>query len=237
MTEQERIDRFETSYNRIDRALTDITAQSGNRRKHSFAAKVRIAANRSRRIARHADFLLEIGELRNAVVHNRTGDELYLAVPSQRTVDELERIESQLFSPERVIPRFAREVLTLRSDQSLGEAWSLMRDDGYSRYPIYDNGSFAGLLTSNGFARWCAAHVNDGRLELDTTKVRVAEVVAMDHRRDAVAFVSSQALVDDVGRLFREKHPLEAVLITERGRPSEMPIGMVSPSDVAALDC
>lgn len=239
MDEAERVQRFEAAYNRIDHALTDITAgNGGNRRKHGFAAKVRLAANRRRRLVKYVDFLLEIGELRNAIVHNRTGNDEYLAVPSKRTVLELERIEQLAFSPEKVLPRFARSVVTLHADQSLIDAWRLLQDDGYSRYPVYegrDGGTFVGLLTSNGFARWVAANVRGTKLEIDMEHVRVADVLAHDHRRNAVAFVSRDVFIDDVDQMFRDLKPLDAVIITADGKPGQKPLGMICAPDIAAM--
>ncbi len=236
ISEDERIRRFEEAYNRIDRELVDLIGTGGNRRKHSFSAKVRIAANRQRRIAKYADFLIEIGELRNALVHNRTGEDFYIAVPSEQTVLELERIEKKFFSPEKVIPRFENEVVTLSPDHSLAEVLDLLRDDGYSRYPVYAPEGFVGLLTSNGIARWVAGHVRDHRLEIDLEKVRISEVLEEDHRRDRVAFVSRDTTIDDVDELFNNRVPIEAVLITPSGKPHEEPIGMICAPDVAAFD-
>lgn len=237
MTESERIERFESAYNRIDHALGDMTGSGGNRRRTGFAAKVGIVTSRRRRLAKFKDFLLEIGELRNALVHSRTGADEYIAVPSERTVLELERIEQAAFSPEKVMPRFARPVMTLKSDQTIAAAWQLMRDDGYSRYPVYDSadGTFIGLLTSNGFARWAASQLQGTRLNLDTAAVPVAAVLAKDHRRENAVFVSREALIDDVDELFRESRPLEAVIITEHGKPNQKPLGMICASDIAAM--
>ena len=235
MTETERVDRFEAAYNRIDHELTDLTSSGGDRRKHGFAAKVRIAANRRKRLAKFSDFLLEIGELRNALVHGRLGDETYLAVPSEATVLELERIEKSAFSPERVLPRFERKVVKLQAGQPLADAWRLVREDGFSRYPVYEQNRFVGLLTSNGFARWCARQLKGTKIDVDTADARVGDVVAFDHRREAVEFVSREALIDDVEQMFRETRPLEAVLITEHGRPDQSPIGMICAQDMASL--
>lgn len=235
MTESERIDRFESVYNRIDHALGEIVG--GDRRKTGFAAKVRIAASRRRHLARYKDFLLETGELRNALVHSRTGQDEYIAVPSEKTVAELERIEQAAFSPQKVMPRFARNVITLRSDQSIADAWQVMRDDGYTRYPVYDSGGggFLGLLTSNGFARWAASQLQGTRLNIDAAKVRVADVLAQDSRRENVRFVSRDALIDDIDDMFRDVRPPEAVIITEHGKSDEKPIGIISANDIAAL--
>lgn len=241
MTEAERVQRFESAYNRIDHALTDMVSHGGDRRKHSFAAKVRIAASRRRQLSRYSDFLLEIGELRNALVHGRTGEDEYIAVPSERTVLELERIEKSAFWPEKVLPRFTAKVVTLRTDQTLAEAWALVRDDGYSRYPVYETDSsnrrsFIGLLTANGFARWCAAQLKGTRLNVDAGQVRVADVLAKDHRRDNVEFVSAETLIDDVDQMFREIKPLEAVIVTRHGGRDEPPLGLICGADLAALD-
>jgi predicted transcriptional regulator len=234
MTEEERIKRFETTYNRIDHALAEMLGNSTNRRKHTFATKVRIVASRQRRMAKYADFLTEIGELRNALVHSRTDEDHYIAVPSEETVLELERIEKHLFSPERVVPRFEKKVVTLSPDQSLADVLDLIRDDGYSRYPVYANEGFVGLLTSNGIARWAAGHVKQHRLEIDLSSVKLSDVLEQDHRRDCVAFVSRDVLIDDVDDLFTQEKHLEAVLITPGGKPHEKPIGMVCAPDVAS---
>lgn len=235
MTEKERVDRFEAAYNRIDRALGELLDRNGARR-HTFAVKVRLAARRQRRLARYQDFLLEVADLRNAVVHNRTGEDVFIAVPSEQTVVELEEIERRMFSPPQVLPRFKRHVTTLTPDQSLSDVFALIRHDGYSRYPVYDRGTFVGLLTSNGLARWGAMHVVGGRLEADLREVRVSDVLGADHRKDHVAFMPRDGFVDDAVQLYRDNPRLEAVIITEHGRASEQPLGMMCAGDLAGLN-
>jgi CBS domain-containing protein len=234
MTERERIDRFEAAYNRIDREFGRIINE-GPERRHGFASRVRIASNKRRRLKRFADFLLEIGELRNALVHSRTEVDHYLAIPSEETVLHLESISDAVATPQPVTPRFARPVTSLQARQPLTEAWEHIRNDGYSRYPVYDEGRFVGLLTSNGFTRWCAAHVRDGRLDVDMRAVSVADVLAADHRRDAVIFVSADTPIDDAALAFADNPRLEAILITPHGRPEEPPLGLISATDIAAM--
>jgi CBS domain-containing protein len=236
MTEQERVERFETAYNRIDRALSDIADRNGEGRRRTWASKVRIAANRVRRLGRHVDFLHEIGELRNAIVHNRTGDERYIAVPHEETVLQLERIERELSAPQRAIPRFQRKVTVLAASGTLSEVFNLIRRDGYSRYPVYDDRTFVGLLTSNGVARWCAARASDGRFDVDASRVTVTEVLAADHRRNLVEFLPADAPVGDIAAMFHENPRLEAILITKHGRSQEPPVGLVSASDLLGIE-
>lgn len=233
MTEQERVQRFETAYNRIDHALSEIADDRAGHRK-TFAARVRLAANRMRRLAKHADFLLEIGELRNALVHNRLGDGVYIAVPNHDTVVQLEEIERSLLSPKRVIPVFQRAVKTLEGGATLADAWRLMRHEGYSHYPVYERGTFIGLLTSNGLARWVASRAENGVLHVDGRKTAVRDVLPVDHRRDCAAFVRSDTAVDDLPAMFHDNPRLEAVIITKTGSRNESPLGVVFPADLIA---
>jgi hypothetical protein len=234
MTEQERVQRFETSYNRIDHALAEIADDRAGHRK-TFAARVRIAANRVRRLARDADFLLEVGELRNALVHNRLGDGVYIAVPNEQTVLQLEAIERSLLSPQKVIPTFQRAVKTLDGGATLSDVWRLMRQAGFSHYPVYERGTFLGLLTSNGLARWTASRTQDGVLHVDGRKVAVRDILPADHRRDCAAFVRADSAVDDLPAMFQDNPRLEAVIITPRGTPNEAPLGVVFPADLIAV--
>ena len=236
MTEKERVERFEAAYNRIDHRLTEFTEQQGRRRKHPFASKLRATANRYRRMKKYVDFLLEIGELRNAIVHGRTDNDYFIAVPNEDVVLNLEKIEQRMFSPESVNSKFVKKVTVLQSDQSLNDVLKLIRSDGYSRYPVYDGKSFVGLLTTNGLARWLASHVNDGIVDSNLQTVSISEVLEADHRKEAVAFVTRKALIDDVETMFTNRHPLEAVIITEHGRTHETPIGLIGPADIAALE-
>ena len=234
MTEQERVERFEAAYNRIDRALSELTERSGDGRRRTYASKVRIAANRMRRLSRHVDFLLEIGDLRNAIVHNRLGDGEYIAVPNERTVLELEKIEETIFAPERVIPRFERRVYTLQHDESLAEAAELVKNTGFSRFPVYEGKQFVGILTANGLARWIIGHAANGTFHCDARAVRIEDVLREDHRRDFVEFISADTAIDDAAEMFRTNPRLEALLITRQGRPDEPAIGLIAAGDVVA---
>ncbi len=233
MTERERIDRFEAAYNRIDKELGQIIGDAPESR-HGFAARVRIASHKRRRLSRFTDFLLEIGELRNALIHSRTDVDRYLAVPSEETVAELEFISNTITAPPSVSSKFTCRVVKLHADQPISDAWELIRKDGYSRYPVYDHGRFLGLLTANGFTRWCAAHVRNDRLDADLSKVLVSDVLEADHRRDAVTFIAADAAIDDAALLFADNPRLESILITQHGRPDESPLGIISGGDMAA---
>ena len=66
--ERGRIDRFEATYNRIDREMQRLANEPREGRRRGFASLVRQISAERRHFGRHLDFLLEAAELRNALV-------------------------------------------------------------------------------------------------------------------------------------------------------------------------
>jgi hypothetical protein len=151
-----RIARFEGAYNRIDRELQRLLDEPREGRRRGFAASVRQIAAERRHFARHLDFLLETGELRNALVHNRFGDVEYIAVPTEATVRQLEIIEEELRTPTPLRTLAAKDVVTLSVNDRIGHALALVRDKGVVRFPVRRDGRIVALLTASGIVRWIA---------------------------------------------------------------------------------
>ncbi|MFM7052213.1 MAG: CBS domain-containing protein, partial [Planctomycetota bacterium] len=127
-------------------------------RRRGFAACVRQIAAERRHFGRHLDFLLEVGELRNALIHNRFGVAEYIAVPTDSTVRQLEAIDDELARPVLLRSLAAREVVTVDARDRVGRVLTLVRDKGFVRFPVKVDGRIAALLTSSGMMRWIASH-------------------------------------------------------------------------------
>lgn len=260
--ERARIDRFEAAYNRIDRELQRVLNEPREGRRRGFAACVRQIAAERRHFARHLDFLLEAGELRNALVHNRLGTAEYIAVPTLSTVAQLEAIDEELRKPLALRGFAAKEVVSVSVDDRVGRVLALVKQKGYVRFPVRRDGRIVALLTASGVVRWIASHdidacalpalARDGRDKpgaLDETlrlsdgeriictiaAVSVGEVLARDHRKDEFALVARDATVEDALALWTRNPRLEAVIITERGRADETPLGLATATDLIKL--
>ena len=260
--ERARIDRFEAAYNRIDRELQRVLNEPREGRRRGFAACVRQIAAERRHFARHLDFLLEAGELRNALVHNRLGTAEYIAVPTLSTVAQLEAIDEELRKPLALRGFAAKEVVSVSVDDRVGRVLALVKQKGYVRFPVRREGRIVALLTASGVVRWIASHdidacalpalARDGRDKpgaLDETlrlsdgeriictiaAVSVGEVLARDHRKDEFALVARDATVEDALALWTRNPRLEAVIITERGRADETPLGLATATDLIKL--
>lgn len=262
--ERARIERFEGAYNRIDRELQRLLDEPREGRRRGFAACVRQIAAERRHFGRHLDFLLEVGELRNALIHNRFGVAEYIAVPTDSTVRQLEAIDEELARPVPLRTLAAREVVTVDARDRIGRVLTLVRDKGFVRFPVKVDGRIAALLTSSGVMRWIASHDLDvcafppaarpkgadaakgaldaaaptgdsDRIICTIASVSVGEVLARDHRRDEFAIVARDTSADDALSRWARNPRLEAVIITEHGRADETPIGIATATDLIKL--
>lgn len=264
--DRERIDRFEAAYNRIDRELQRLLDASRDGHRRGFAASVRQICSERRHFARHLDFLLEAGELRNALVHNRFGRSEYIAVPTATTVAQLEAIDEELRKPVSLRALAAKEVVTISIDERVGRVLSLVREKGVVRFPVKRDGRIVALLTASGVVRWIASHdlesctlptgvqvprspagaldvrvpagagMSDGeRIICAIASVSVGEVLARDHRKDEFAVVARDATADLALSMWTRNPRLEAIIVTERGRPDETPLGIATATDLIKL--
>jgi CBS domain-containing protein len=260
--ERGRIDRFEAAYNRIDRELQRLLDEPREGRRRGFASCVRQIAAERRHFARHLDFLLEAGELRNAIVHNRVGAAEYIAVPTRSTVEQLESIDEELRKPIALRGFAAKEVVAVSVDDRVGHVLALVKQKGFVRFPVKRDGRIIALLTASGIVRWIASHDIDacslpsaareargaagpldeavrlsdgGRIICTIAAVSVGEVLARDHRKDEFAILARDATVEQALGLWTRNPRLEAVIITERGRPDETPIGIATATDLIKL--
>jgi CBS domain-containing protein len=262
--DRERIDRFEGAYNRIDRELQRLLDASRDGHRRGFAASVRQICAERRHFGRHLDFLLEAGELRNALVHNRFGHAEYIAVPTATTVAQLEAIDEELRKPVSLRALAAKEVVTISIDDRIGRVLSLVREKGFVRFPVRREGRIVALLTASGVVRWIASHdlesctlpaavqvprgpagaldarvaagESDGeRIICAIASVTVGEVLARDHRKDEFALVGRDATADQALSMWTRNPRLEAIIVTDRGRPDETPLGIATATDLIKL--
>ena len=260
--ERARIDRFEAAYNRIDRELQRLLDEPREGRRRGFASSVRQIAAERRYFGRHLDFLLEAGELRNALVHNRLGTVEYIAVPTLATVIKLESIDEELRKPVPLRALAAKEVVSVSVDDRVGRVLGLVQEKGYVRFPVRRDGRIVALLTASGVVRWIASHDIDAcalpsalrgsrgasgpldetvaptdgeRIICTIASVSVGEVLARDHRKDEFALVARDSTVEDALALWMRNPRLEAVIITERGRADETPLGIATATDLIKL--
>lgn len=223
--------RFLAAFNRCERALREMAGQS-----MPFRQLVSLLRRRNTIVRRYHDDLVELSELRNAIVHDSTEPAEVIAEPHESAVELMIRIADLLAEPPRLIPLFARDVVTVRETDKLRHALSLMITHQYSRLPVYSRaGQLTALLTERDVAHWYAAAVVSG--ETPDPEQTIASVMAAssESSRHSFELLAADATVFDAEDLFASDHQLEAIIITARGRRHERPVGIVTAGDLARL--
>ena len=229
-----RSDRFLVAFARAEEALeTLLGTGSGN----SFRWLVRQAGKRDPLVRSVEDDLLELSELRNAIVHDRGGGYV-VAEPHEETVTRLEKIVDLIVEPPRIDEVMSRPVVTCGPDDPVAEAAEKMVDRGISHLPVYDDAdTFMGLLTANAIARWVAVRMAGSANSLREEPVGAVLSHGDGERRYEV--VDRRRLVTDVVALFHDAHRegrrLETVLVTPTGSGSEKAMGIVTIQDLPKL--
>ncbi len=184
-------------------------------------------------VRRHFISLQELADLRNAIVHERT-DGHPIAEPHESTVHELERLTGLLASPSRLESLLPIDVCTCPPGDRIGTAARAMRLGAFSQLPVIENERFLGLLTAESIALWLPEAFSE---ELDILEeVIVGEILRFRPPESTDRFFGRRALFYDVIGAFEEElaegRYLQAVLITQNGRPEERLLGILTPSDL-----
>jgi predicted transcriptional regulator len=225
--DQDLIERFIAAYNAIDQELRHRIKLD---RYASFSQVVEQYSARSPSWI-YGRTLKQYAELRNFISHSPAEPYARLAVPTLQVVERIEKIKDDL--SQRIMPKFARKVITLKPEDSLATVLQVIEETSFSQFPVQeDNGLFRGLLTENGITRWLAHHVVAEMALVDFDEVRVTAVMGEEETQSNYLFVSRTSSVDEVFSQFASQPLLEAVLITHGGKSKERLLGIVTRWDV-----
>ena len=214
-------ERFLNAYAQCEKKLAELAEQP---KYIPFSQLVARCANRSRVVALNQQSLREYNELRNAIVHIRGSEKEIIAEPCDSVTEDIERIAKE---PHDILKYASMPVKTVHIDTSIRDAFHLMQEMDTSKVPVYKGQNFVGMITLDEIAKVAMQGKTDNTVVSD---------VLSSTKNSRVVFTSKSNNVDVVLRYFdkarEEGITLLAILITESGKPSEKPIGIITTSDL-----
>jgi hypothetical protein len=107
-----------------------------------------------------------------------------------------------------------------------------MGDNDYSQVVVQAEGKELSLLTAEGVARWLEKQAKDEVISLRDARIEDAQ--KYDEKAGNVSPISRDATVNDAIDIFilsieQNKPRIYALLITEHGTLTEMPLGIITP--------
>lgn len=217
-------ERFLNAYAQCEKKLAELAEQP---KYIPFSQLVARCANRSRVVALNQQSLREYNELRNAIVHIRGSEKEIIAEPCDSVTEDIERIAKLLTEPHDILKYASMPVKTIHIDTSIRDAFHLMQEMDTSKVPVYKGQNFVGMITLDEIAKVAMQGKTDDTVVSD---------VLSSTKNSRVVFTSKSNNVDIVLRYFdkarEEGITLLAILITESGKHSEKPIGIITTSDL-----
>jgi hypothetical protein len=223
-------DRFEAAYNKIDALLRK---KCGGMKSLTFSSVVIEAAKKDATVRANRDNLLEYGDLRNAIVHDRGKAPTLLADPRDDVVAQIEEIWRRLSRP-RTLRSLTRPVplRIFSAGTLLQEPLSYMRENEFSQAIAFRNGRHM-ILSAEGIAHWLEAKSKEDIIAL--SEVRLGDVLEFEPK-DTCIYLRADDTVDRARAIFANdigKRVLSA-LVSESGKTEEKPINIITPWDFVA---
>ncbi|MFR3362022.1 MAG: CBS domain-containing protein [Enterococcus canintestini] len=221
-------DIFLASFNRINKWLKEKLNHPQNM---GFSEMVRRLSRQPEFLANdYVDDLLQMAQLRNAIVHDQISTDFVIAEPNDWVVKRITMIEQALLKPELVLPRFGKNVTGFEITLPIKEILKTIAHKRYSQFPLYEKGVFKGLITLRALGYWFAKESLKGEIVLEN---RLAEeLLIADGKVTNYQFVTGKTTVAEVENMFHQNTLLEAILITRDGDPNGNLLGIIRPRDL-----
>ncbi len=225
----DRAQQFIQLYNQLSRYLRQHADADSNL---PFYQLIRAVSTTHSTVKRYLSDLREYGDLRNAIVHNETYPQQVIAEPTEETITRFTRIVENITAPKRVIPTFQSNVRIFPAQGPLTEALGYMKNNEFSQVIVQTQNGLS-LLSIEGIALWFAEQQQP---QMNVARVTISDALAHEHPDNAL-FLARNATVDDARAAFSETlertHPrLLAILLTQNGKRTEQPLGIITPWDL-----
>ena len=182
---------------------------------------------------RNKDFLRSIGDLRNILSHVSYGSG-YIAEPSQEALERFEAIVNRITQPPLLRDVASKPVKVFEETDTLLEALTDMKANDYSQIVVRQIGQL-GLVSPEGITQWILRESNSVGL-LEPATASISEVGAHEPKASC-RFMKPDQTVEEARTAFLDGSAapstrLYAILVTHTARPTEAPLGIVTPWDV-----
>lgn len=227
-------EKFLSLFNEVEKKLRKLT---NNDEKVSFFELVEESAEISSVVRNYKEDLKKFANLRNVIVHEFGTEKRFIAEPNDLAVSHLSNIYKNLTAPPKVIPEFQVKVEYVFINDPISSALKVMYNKSYSQLPVYEGDVFKTLLTTNTITRWLGACVNEDIFSLSETPI--SDVLKFTEENDNFCFIGRDSTLFDVVEEFqtyvKRGKKLDAILITQNGRPSEKLMGIITVWDLPRI--
>lgn len=223
---------FIDAYSTIEKYLSKLN-KSG---KHmSFSNSVNTFAKKNNVIATYRDDLIEYGQLRNAIVHDRVLGTEIIAEPHEAVVKHIQHIASLLTKPKTLKDFPFAPLLTCQLDDLFADVLNEMAQKGYSQVPVCEGDIVKNVLSSSMIVHYMYENIEQNMIDLN--KVLIKDVI--EHNQKHYQMVHIKQSLWETIELFGDKasagQPLSALVVIDDQSKHKGPVGVLTPKDIVML--
>lgn len=227
-------DKFLTSFNNIEAFLKDKYGKSNEY--ETFSSLLVRGSEKSLLIRSNEKRLKKLADLRNAIAHTSRDEVEVLAIPHQKTLENIQDIERKILNPKKVqdFKKKFESVIVVDLNDTLQVAVDLMSKKEVSQLVVESDGKFINVLSSQSIARWLGATQQDFVQDLMLSKVD--EILKFREQSEKFELVARSTTYIDVIGIFdkasREGKTISAVLVSENGKMTDKILNVVTSFDL-----
>jgi predicted transcriptional regulator len=230
------ITRYLQTFNTIDKFLDTLIEVDGFM---PYNEKLKIISEEKTHISyfiqKYEHKLRFFGEIRNHISHSMRIDEQSYITPTLFAVSELEKFAEAILKPISAYTLFGRKVITCHTGDLVTEVVANMKKSNATHIPLYDEKHhFQGLISESILCFQLAQPENAHQLDILTV-----EKLDLSGAKEEAAFISRHENIYQVEQRFdhyaHTTKRLGALIITENGKPDELPLGIVTAHDLPLI--
>jgi CBS domain-containing protein len=199
----------------------------------SFKNLIDKASKLNEVVRREARSLKDFGRLGNAIKNHQNFPREKIAEPTNKTLSDFRYLVESIISPKNLIPTFLTQIRCFSPKDQLVMALRYMRDNDFSQIVIAEKGGLS-ILTVERVAKWLEQQADKDVISV--SKAKISDALAFD-LLDTFEVMGPKDTIYEAQQAFKnsiEKNRprLFAVIITDNGKRTGKPIGIVTPWDL-----
>jgi predicted transcriptional regulator len=181
-------------------------------------------------IRQYYDELKEHAQLRNVISHKR-GTE-YFATPSELALVSIKKIKEVIMKPKKLYFLIKSKPATFEKWSKLVDILNIIKETGFSQFPIYNQGEYIGLLTTNTISLWVSNSITqNGEIIEDIKEVTAGDILRFNEKFDEAYFISKYITVNEFLDLMFQTSQINTWIMTEDGEKNQKPLKVITPYD------
>ena len=229
-----RAEKYRCEFNRLEKILKRKDGASDEKSIRSVVES--LARKRGNRvIQQYKEEIIQHIQLRNAIVHQSTN--MTVAELHEETIAELRKLREYIERPKTAWDIATKPLVTIALEDDLSHAIRCMAEKRITSLPVIADKKVVGFVSERTIVRAINSAFEIGGAFVDEAKIRdIRYDMPYGDDIDTYGYVSRGATVYDVEDMFsdaiKDKKRLLAILVSDNGTESTMPLGIITAWDL-----